>query len=368
MFGMFLLFAVTVMQVYVLCRVSTVPFVKKRIPGKFILLAGLLLWACFFFSRFFGNNGIGSFANILEFISMTWMAMLFLIFMPVLAIDLVTGFGYFLPRYAPSARGFALIAGLLLSVIALVQGLRPPVVENYSIDVPGLRNELDGTTIVAISDVHLGSLINTKWLEARITQVSEQKPDLIVFLGDISEGHGSPDEELFPVLNRFSASLGVWAVLGNHEFHSHRNGGKSLIEKTSFHILRNSSQEVRPGLVLAGVDDLTSNRQSGRNDDLILKSLKNRPQGTTILLSHTPWEIEKAADAGVDVMLSGHTHGGQIWPFDYLVRSRFPFLEGQFKIKNMNLIITRGAGTWGPRMRLWSPNEILRITLYSKNK
>ena len=366
MFGIFLLFAVTVMQVYVFWRASTVPFVKNRIPGKFMILVGLLLWACFFFSRIFGDSGIGPLSSILEFISMTWMAILFLTFIPVFALDLVTGFGYFLPRYAPSARGFALIAGLLLSAIALIQGLRPPVVQNYSIELSGLRNELDGTTIVAISDVHLGSLIGTKWLEARIAQVSEQKPDLIVLLGDISEGHGESDEELVPLLNRFSAPLGVWAVLGNHEFHSHRNRGKSLIEKTNFHLLRNSWQEVLPGLVLAGVDDLTSIQQSGREDDLISESLKNRPQGTTILISHTPWQIEKAADAGVDLMLSGHTHGGQIWPFDYLVRSRYPFLEGWYKIKNMNLIISRGAGTWGPRMRLWSPGEIIRITLHAK--
>ena len=365
---MFLLFAVTVMQGYVFWRVSTVPFVKKRIPGKFIILGGLFLWACFFFSRMFGDNGIGSFANILEFISMTWLAMLFLTFMPVIALDLVTGFGYLLPRYAPSARGLALVAGILLSAIALVQGLRPPVVQNYAIELSSLRNELDGTTIVAISDMHLGQLIGKKWLETRIKQVSEQKPDLIVLLGDIAEGHGSPDEELLPVLNRFSVPLGVWAVLGNHEFHSHRNMGKSLLEKTSFHVLRNAWQEVMPGLVLAGVDDLTSTRQSGRNDDLIAESLKNRPQGTTILLSHTPWQVEEAADAGVDIMLSGHTHGGQIWPFDYLVKLRYPYLEGWFKIKGMNLIVTRGAGEWGPRMRLWCPGEILRITLHSKKK
>ena len=368
MFGMFLLFAVTVMQVYVFWRVSTVPFVKKRVPGKFIILGGLLLWACFFFSRIFGDNGIGPLAGIMEFISMTWMAMLFLTFIPLLLIDLITGFGYLLPRYAPSARGLALIAGVLLSTIALVQGLRPPVAQNYAIELSGLRSELDGTMIVAISDTHLGSLIGTKWLEARVAQIAELKPDLIVLLGDISEGHGSPDEELLPVLNRLSAPLGVWAVLGNHEFHSHRNAGKSLLEKASFHVLRNSWQEVLPGLVLAGVDDLTSSRQSGRSDDLIAESLKDRPQGVTILLSHTPWQIEEAADAGVDVMLSGHTHGGQIWPFDYLVKLRYPFLEGWFKIKGMNLIVTRGAGTWGPRMRLWYPGEILRITLHSKKK
>ena len=121
-----------------------------------------------------------------------------------------------------------------------------------------------------------------------------------------------------------------------------------------------------PGLVLTGVDDLTSSTQSGRNGDTILESLKDRPQGPTILISHTPWQIEKAADAGVGLMLSGHTHGGQIWPFDYVVRSRYPFLEGWYKIKNMNLIISRGAATWGPRMRLWPPGEITRITFHAK--
>lgn len=365
---MFLLFAVTMMQVYVFWRVSTVPFVKKHVHGKFIITGGLFLWASFFFSRIFGDTGIGPLAGIMEFISMTWMAMLFLTFLPFFIIDLVTGFGYFLPRYASSARGFALIAGLLLSTVALAQGLRPPVVQDYSIEIPDLRNECDGTTIVAVSDTHLGQLIGTKWLEARVAQISEIKPDLIVLLGDISEGHGSPDEELLPILNRFSAPLGVWAVLGNHEFHSHRNTGKSLLEKTNFNILRNSWQEILPGLVLAGVDDLTVIQRAGRNDDFISQSLKDRPQGTTILLSHTPWQAEEAANAGVDVMLSGHTHGGQIWPFDYLVKTRYPFLEGQYKIKNMNLIITRGAGTWGPRMRLWYPGEILRITLHSKKK
>jgi hypothetical protein len=91
----------------------------------------------------------------------------YLTFVPLLLIDLITGFGYLLPRYVPSARGLALITGVLLSAIALVQGLRPPVVQNYAIELSSLRSELDGTTIVAIADMHLGPLIGTKWLEAR---------------------------------------------------------------------------------------------------------------------------------------------------------------------------------------------------------
>ncbi len=96
--------------------------------------------------------------------------------------------------------------------------------------------------------------------------------------------------------------------------------------------------------------------------------LKDHPQDATILLSHSPREIERAADAGVDVMLSGHAHGGQIWPFNYLVKLRFPFLEGQYKIKNMNLIITSGAGTWARACVSGIPGEILRIKLHPKKK
>jgi uncharacterized protein len=354
------------MQIYVFLRAGTVPYVKNHVSRKFLFWAGFLLWACFFVNRIVDNNRTGYFSTILEFISMTWMGILFLTFIPVLFIDLITGFGCLLSRYARSALGLALIAGILLSAIALIQGLRPPVIENYEIYLSGLRDELDGITIIGISDMHLGSLIGTEWLEARIAQVSEQKPDIIVLLGDISEGHGESTEELLPVLNRFSAPLGVWAVLGNHEFHSHRNMEKSLIEKTNFNLLRNSWQEIQPGLVLTGVDDLTSSRKSGRDDDLFFMSKKEMPQGATILISHNPLQLEKVANAGVDLMISGHTHGGQIWPFNFIVETRYPFLEGLHKIRNMNLIISRGAGTWGPRMRLWCPGEILRITLHPK--
>ena len=93
------------------------------------------------------------------------------------------------------------------------------------------------------------------------------------------------------------------------------------------------------------------------------KALAARPAGATLLLSHTPWQMEKAAHAGVSLMLCGHTHAGQIWPFSYLVRHVYPFFSGFYKIGDMKAIVCRGTGTWGPRMRLWQPCEILRITL-----
>ena len=99
-----------------------------------------------------------------------------------------------------------------------------------------------------------------------------------------------------------------------------------------------------------------------------MKALSGRPPGATVFLSHTPWETEKAAGAGAGLMLSGHTHGGQIWPFSYMVRLRYPLLGGRYDVNGMTVIVCRGTGTWGPRMRLWRPGEILRITLRSPGK
>ena len=214
--------------------------------------------------------------------------------------------------------------------------------------------------------MHLGSLLGKRWLAARIAQVKKHRPDLVVLLGDIFEGHGPPEDQLMVTFKQLSAPMGIWAVPGNHEFHG--GADMSLFEEAAFKLLRNGWAEVRPGLIMAGVDDLTARRRNRQGGDPISQALAGRPPGAAILLSHTPWQAERAAKAGVGLMLSGHTHGGQIWPFDYLVRSRYPLLDGRYEVDGMTVIVCRGTGTWGPRMRLWSPSEILHVTLQGKGE
>jgi uncharacterized protein len=123
---------------------------------------------------------------------------------------------------------------------------------------------------------------------------------------------------------------------------------------------------VADGLVLAGIDDLTSSRRRpGEGEANLDRALADRAAGSTVFLSHTPWMVERAAAAGVDLMLSGHTHNGQIWPFNFLVRTRYPFVGGRYDVEGMALHVSRGTGTWGPRMRLWPAGEISLITLRS---
>jgi predicted MPP superfamily phosphohydrolase len=253
----------------------------------------------------------------------------------------------------------------VLSAIALVQGLRPPVVQNYEVQLAGLPASSDGTVLILASDFHLGTLLGKDWLAARIDQIQAERPDIIILGGDIVEGDDPSEVEFLPLLRRLSAPLGVWAVTGNHEFHAGgQERGTSMLEDTGFHVLHDRWAELKPGLVLAGVDDLTSRRHAGETSNFIGQALAHRPPAAaTVLVSHTPWDVDVAAKEGVGLMLASHTHDGQIWPFGYLVRLTHPFLVGRYEVNGMTVIVCRGTGTWGPRMRLWRRGEIIRITL-----
>lgn len=365
MFGIILITVITLVQIYIFWRIMSVPFIRQRIPRKIPVILGILLWVLFVAARLYGHRHTGTDAVILEFLGMNWMGFVFLIFVCMLVVDIITLFGLLIPRIAAKLRTAALGIGILFSVIALIQGLRPPVIQPYEVTLPGLPENLDGTVMVAVSDLHVGTIIGEDWLDARVDQINAEKPDMVVLLGDILEGHEGRSEQLLPILNGLSPTLGIWSVLGNHEFYRRRDDAMKFNQAGYFNLLRNRWEAVRPSLILAGVDDLTVLRRRGEGGDPVSMALKGRPTGATIFLSHTPWESEKASSLGVGLMLSAHTHNGQIWPFGYLVRRVYPYLGGRYDVNGMTLIVCRGTGTWGPRMRLWRPGEILRITLHA---
>jgi predicted MPP superfamily phosphohydrolase len=365
MFGTVLTTAYTVMLAYVLWRAGSVPVLARRFSRKQALLVGAALWVLFFLGRFVGHDGTGPVAEILELVGMATLGAVLLTSVSLVIVDLVTVFGRVAPRWTPSLRGWALVTGLALSGFALVQGYRAPAVVSYEVALPSLPANLDDTVLVALSDAHLGSQLGDEWFTARLEQVQALHPDIVVFLGDMFEGHGRTSQDI-PALRGLTAPLGKWFVHGNHETHRRHSTDDTALERAGFRRLANQSVEVAPGLVIAGVNDLTTHRRRRLPGDPIAEALTARPPGATILLSHTPWEAERAAGAGVELMLSGHTHGGQIWPFGYLVRTVYPLLAGRYEVDGMTVIVSRGTGTWGPRMRLWHRGEILKVTLRSK--
>ncbi|MGZ4964568.1 MAG: metallophosphoesterase, partial [Limisphaerales bacterium] len=283
----------------------------------------------------------------------------------LLAADLVTLGGNVFTTATTTIRIGAVVTAVFLSLIALLQGFRAPTLTDYEVSLPGLPRELDGTVLVQLSDLHLGNILRQRWLQKQIARVNSVKPDIVVITGDLVDGNVGRVEPLRETLQQLRAPLGVWAVTGNHEFYAGLARSVALFENAGFSILRDSNKQAAPGLIIAGVDDLTSRAPITDDDHPITQALAHRPSGATILLSHSPLDAEKAATAGVGLMLSGHTHNGQIWPFNHLVRSRYRLLSGRYDVNGLTAIVSRGTGTWGPPMRLWLPGEIVRIKLRS---
>jgi predicted MPP superfamily phosphohydrolase len=339
------------------------PWIARHAPRWLVLGVVALLGAGYVAARAIKQAGWPGLSAVLEVIGATWMGVLFLLFVPLLVVDVVTVFGFVWRRFVPVLRTCALGVGVVLAAIALVQGNRAPVVREFEIRLPGLPVERDATTLAFISDLHLGTLVGRNWLIARIAQIAALRPDLIVIGGDVLEGDDRSELEMLPLLRRLSAPLGVWAVAGNHE---HHGSGSTLdgLEAAGVRVLRNEWRQLAPGLILAGVEDRRRGWDSARDAGPIETALANRtPGGVTILISHMPADVDRAARAGANLMLAGHTHDGQIWPFRYVVRLRFPYLAGRYDVDGMPLLVCRGTGTFGPPMRLWHPGEILHVTL-----
>ncbi len=353
---------------YVFWRLASVPWVALHIPRRALVITAAALWASFPLMHMIGSRYSGAALYPFEFVAGNWIGILFLLFVCILAADVVTLGGFAMPRLAPAVRGWAVIAACALSAIALVQGARPPVVSEYEVRLPGLPPERDGLVLAAISDLHLGTLIGVRWTERLVERLNGMHPDMVAVVGDLLDAGDGQAQHLLPALKKLHAPLGVWAVTGNHEFYTGLDRSIKFMEDAGFTVLRDRWAEAAPGLVIAGVDDLTARREFGLGDHPVQKALADRPAGAVVYLSHTPHLAETAAASGAGLMISGHTHGGQIWPFDYLARLSHPFLAGRYETGGMTVIVGRGTGTWGSRMRLWRPSEILMITLRSGDR
>jgi predicted MPP superfamily phosphohydrolase len=362
-FVLILSLVATLLQGYLTWRIGSLACLSTAPRRRRLWLLSLVLWLLYLAGIYLGHYADGGLAGLLERLAMDWLGVLFIATTLMLALELLSGFGLWARPYLNRLRTAALLLALLLSGVALLQGARVPVVVRHEVVLSELPAALDGTRLVVLSDLHLGSQFRAPWLAARVAQIEPLRPDLILLLGDIFEGHGGVDEALQPILARLRPPLGLYAVTGNHEFHGDSSAAIAMSETAGVMWLRNRWQQVAPGLLLVGVDDLTPRQLRDRDQDRLTPLLQGRPPGVTLLLSHSPFQVEQAAAAGVEVMLSGHTHGGQIWPFGYLVAQAYPYLVGRHQIGGMSLIISRGTGLWGPRMRLWQPGEIIELTL-----
>jgi predicted MPP superfamily phosphohydrolase len=220
--------------------------------------------------------------------------------------------------------------------------------------------------VAHLTDLHLGALIGERRLRSVIEQIDGMNPDIVVVTGDLVDGDAGTVETMVPILKTLAAPLGVYSILGNHEMYAGPERCRDLMRAAGFIVLDNVAAEVVPGLRIAGVPD--SGRGPGTDglDGALENALSEVGEGDAIVfLQHAPGNEQATAASGVGLMLNGHTHGGQIWPFHYMVLRAYPHIAGVHKVDNMTQVISRGAGRWGAPMRLFAPSEIYRITLRS---
>jgi predicted MPP superfamily phosphohydrolase len=365
MFSIVLNLVGTLLHFYVAQRLSRIDAIRARVPARAWWPGAVLVWIVYLAGVHMGDEAL-DWRWWPEQFALTWLGLMLVMALCLLVADLATGFGLWWRARVSRLLGMAALAGVALSGFAIYQGVRAPAVVEVEVALKRLPAALDGMTVVMVTDIHLGAQRGAGWMEQRVAQINALQPAAVLMVGDQVEDRPLGDPRLAGILRRLNAPRGVWAVTGNHEFYGDAETTVAEFEAGGVRWLRNARAELAPGLVLAGIDDVGRAMHGG--GDIAAGLARVLPPATdtaTILLSHTPAApvIEMAAARGVGLMLSGHTHGGQIWPFSYLVQHRFPQLVGQHAIKGMQLVISRGAGSWGPRMRLWKPGEIVRITL-----
>jgi len=256
------------------------------------------------------------------------------------------------------------IVSVVLCAFGTVGALQGPSVTKIELGLAGLPSRLDGFRLVHLSDLHVGGLVGRGYLEKVLDRVEPLDADLIVITGDLSDERHGGNGDVLRMIAGIPSSYGVLSVTGNHEFYI---GGESAIatyERYGLPVLRQEHRVVAGGLVVAGVDDPSFLGGPTLVDDAILDALENVQEGLpVVLLSHQPLGVEQAAVAGVDLMLCGHTHGGQVPPFHFLSKVIYGYLSGLYEVGDMRLYVSNGAGFWGPATRLFADPEIVLITI-----
>ncbi|MEU0126763.1 metallophosphoesterase [Streptomyces sp. NPDC006289] len=266
-------------------------------------------------------------------------------------------------------------AVLGVAVVLLAWGYaearRVPRVRQLDVRLPRLGAGLDGTRVVLITDTHYGPLDRSRWSARVCAKVNTLEADLVCHTGDIADGTAERRRAQAAPLGTVRATRARVYVTGNHEYYSEAQGWVDLMDELGWEPLRNSHLLLERGgdtLVVAGVDDVTaeSSGLSGHRAHLAGALKGADPDLPVLLLAHQPKFVDRAAAGGVDLQLSGHTHGGQIWPFHHLVRVDQPALAGLSRHGARTLLYTsRGTGFWGPPFRVFAPSEITLLVLRS---
>lgn len=305
----------------------------------------------------------------------SWMGIIFLAGMGLLFADLISlGLRELLGPAAMQHYRHGVLAALgIILVCSFYDGVKAPAVKNLTIAAPGLPRSMEGIRIAQISDIHLDSAYKLRQFSDIVGAVKAASPDLVLFTGDLVDPGltGAGLARIGELIRELKPRLGVYGVFGNHEYYFGYQRSLACYRDFGINLLLNKAADAAasPGgtnIRIIGLGDILTEKMSEKDVTDILA--KHRGPGTSILMTHQPVMYPAIADSGDFIVFSGHTHGGQIFPFHVFTRMFYRHFYGLYRIKNSFFYVTSGAGIWGPPMRWLAPSEIPLITLTAQTK
>jgi predicted MPP superfamily phosphohydrolase len=260
------------------------------------------------------------------------------------------------------------LAALAVTVVGLWNARRIARVVHVDVPIEGLPPQLEGFTIAQISDVHVGPTIRRNYVEGIVAAVNALDADVVAITGDLVDGSVPQLREHVAPLAQLRARQGRFFVTGNHEYYSGALPWIDELGRLGIRVLNNEHVVLGDGsrkLVVAGVPDYSAGLFHAEHASDPAAALAGAPADAhaKILLAHQPRSARAAAQAGFDLQLSGHTHGGQFWPWVHFVRFQQPFTAGLHRMDRLWVYVSRGTGYWGPPKRFGAPSEITRLRL-----
>ncbi|QIP88541.1 metallophosphoesterase [Streptomyces sp. Tu 2975] len=244
--------------------------------------------------------------------------------------------------------------------------LRGPRVKRVTVPLAKLPRAAHGFRIAVVSDIHLGPILGRAHTQRIVDSINATRPDLVAVVGDLVDGSVADLGSAAEPLARLRSRHGSFFVTGNHEYFSGADEWVDHVRELGLRPLRNERVEIAGGFDLAGVDDVAG-EDEGQGPDFV-KALGDRDRArAAVLLAHQPVVIHDAVEQGVDLQLSGHTHGGQLWPGNYLAELANPTVAGLERYGDTQLYVTRGAGAWGPPVRVGASSDITVVELASRH-
>lgn len=318
-----------------------------------------------------GNRLPFSLTAVLENIGAWWVILLMYFIMAAVFADLLRLVNHWFPIWPEWVRSnydlfkfyaFSAVMGILLiiSVIGYIRFDRP-VVRELEVELPRGNGPAGELTIVAASDVHLGNIIRKARIKKYVDLINSQKPDVVLFAGDLIDHSIRPVEvrNMHEELLGLEAPLGIYGIFGNHEYYGNISHAGEFYKKAGITLLRDSSVDVAGRFTLIGRDDISQHRRKTLNE-LVSGIGSNLP---LILLDHNPARVGDAGKNNVDLQISGHTHDGQIWPINLVVRKMYPLSYGYIKSGKTHYYVSSGLGLWGAPLRIGTRSEIVKIRL-----